>query len=78
MPYYIYKTQNSAGNVFRKLTKLEQHEIFREAKTRVRVLRAHAESKNFEFKIIFAESELEAEEMLQEKRETPVLMEWEK
>jgi hypothetical protein len=31
-----------------------------------------------EWKMLFAESELQAEELLQEKREAPVLMEWEK
>jgi hypothetical protein len=78
MPYYIYTIQNTTGNIFKKLNKLEQHEIFSEAKTRVRILRAHADTRNTGFKIIFAESEIEAEELLQEKRDTPVLMEWEK
>ncbi len=79
MPYYIYQITQASGSMVKNLKLLKQYEAFRQAKSEVRVMRDAISSQDgFEFKIIFAESELRAEELLQEKRETPVLMEWEK
>jgi len=63
----------------KNLKLLKQYDAFQSAKSEVRKMRkAMSEEDKFELKIIFAESELQAEILLQEKRETPVLMEWEK
>ena len=52
---------------------------FKAAKKRAREMRAELDSNdNRLIKVVFAESELQAEEMLMEKREQPILREWEK
>lgn len=79
MPYYIYQIDLSAGAVVRNLTLESSYEDYRQAKSEIRNLRAKAkEADSPEWKMVFAESELQAEELLQEKREAPILMEWEK
>ena len=79
MPYYVYQINQTASSIVKNLNLLKQYDAFQQAKSEVRKLReAMSKEDQFEFKIIFAESELQAEELLQEKRETPVLMEWEK
>jgi hypothetical protein len=79
MPYYIYKITPGPTDLLKTLEKIEQHESFKEAKQRARGLRAQmAETENSIIKVMFAESELQAEEQLMEKREQPILREWEK
>lgn len=79
MPYYVYQIKQVAGSMVKNLKLLEQFDKFQPAKSEVRKMRGtKSDEDQFELKIIFAESELQAEELLQEKRETPVLMEWEK
>lgn len=77
MPYFIYKIFDQADE--KNLEFVEQHDAFVPAKTRARSMRAelgaHAE---YAVKIIFAASLEEAEMRLMEKREPPVLKEWEK
>ena len=67
MPYYIYK-------VFRKpilrLEKIEEHEAFRTTSDRAKILRREfSPTESCEVKIIFAENELAAEDMLSQVRE---------
>ena len=63
----------------KKLTLVSKFDHYRQAKTSIHDLRASASTDDqHEWKMLFAESELQAEELLQEKREAPVLMEWEK
>jgi len=79
MPYYIYKITAGPTALVKTLEKLEQHESFKEAKARARNMRAEMqEGDNHQIKVMFADSELEAEEKLMEKREAPILREWEK
>ncbi len=79
MPYYIYQINQTPGSIVKTLKMLKHYEAFQQAKSEVRAMRkAMFEEDRSELKMIFAESELQAEELLQEKRETPVLMEWEK
>jgi hypothetical protein len=79
MPYYIYKIVPGPTNLVKMLEKLEQYETFKEAKNHARDLRAKmADDENYTVKVMFADSELEAEEKLMEKREAPILREWEK
>ena len=77
--YYIYKISQSPGNVIKNLEKIGRHDNYKDAKNLVRDLRNELASGDSSiYKIIFAESELEAEDKLQEKRDAPILQEWEK
>jgi 16S rRNA U516 pseudouridylate synthase RsuA-like enzyme len=79
MPYYIYKITAGPTALVKTLEKLEQYDSFKEAKTRARNMRADiSEGDSHQIKVMFAETELEAEEKLMEKREAPILREWEK
>ncbi len=78
MPYYVYQITESSHHLVRHLDLLEQYDSFRQAKLKVGEYRTIPENSASTFKIVFADNQLEAEELLQEKRETPVLMEWEK
>lgn len=72
MPYFIYRIESRP---IRLLEKLEQHEIYRDASARVRQLRAElADDAATIVRMIHAESELHAEDLLNEVREAqPVL-----
>jgi len=67
MPYYIYKVFR---NPILQLKKIEQHEEFRAASTRAKQLRRElALTEPCEVKMIFAEHELGAEDLLSQVRE---------
>ena len=76
--YFIFKITQAPGNVIKNLQKIDRFDNYKEAKKKVRTLRNEAEESDSLYKIIFSESELEAEEQLQTKREQPILLEWEK
>lgn len=79
MPYYIYKITPGPTNLTKSLEKLEQHETFKDAKQRARAMRAASDDTDAStIKVMFADNELDAEEKLLEKREQPILREWEK
>lgn len=79
MAYFLYKITDSSGiNLVKQLELISSYEKFREAKLKARELRAEVPEEGFQYKIIFADSELHAEELLMEKREQPVLMEHER
>jgi hypothetical protein len=79
MPYYIYKITSGPANLVKKLEKLEEYDSFKEAKNRARGMRAEMDKDDdYNIKVMFANSELEAEENLLQKREAPILREWEK
>ena len=79
MPYYIYKITAGPTALVKTLEKLEQYDSFKEAKTRARSMRADMSGgEGQQIKVMFADTELEAEEKLMEKREAPILREWEK
>jgi len=79
MPYYIYKITPGPTQLTRTLEKLEQHEGYQDARKRARELRAAMHSSDpYHIKIMFADNELDAEEKLMQKREQPILREWEK
>ena len=68
MPYFIYKIFEKP---IRRLEKLEQHEAFREASNRAKKLRGElASDAACIIKVIFAETELHAEDMLNQIRES--------
>jgi hypothetical protein len=66
MPYYIYKVFNFP---IRRLEKLEQHDAFRDASARAKVLRATlASAEAGVIKVILADNELHAEDLLSQQR----------
>ncbi len=67
MPYYIYRV-TPAGPV-RQLTKISQYEVFKEASNEAKRLRRETGLAAGELiKTIFADNELQAEELLNEPR----------
>ena len=79
MPYYLYKITSGPGSLVKTLEKLEEFESFKEARNRARDMRAEmSQDAAYAIKVMFANNELEAEENLMEKREAPILREWEK
>lgn len=66
MPYYIYKISASP---LRMLEKLEQHDAFRDASARAKVLRAESSpAAGVAIKVILADNELHAEDLLNQQR----------
>ena len=67
MPYFIYSVTEFP---IRRLKKLEQHDAYREASARAKQLRAElADDSPALIKMIHAESELQAEDLLNQVRE---------
>ena len=66
MPYFVYKIFETP---IRRLQKLEQHDAFREASIRAKLLRSElAGDAACIIKVIFAENELHAEDFLNQIR----------
>lgn len=69
MPYFIYKISEMP---IRRLEKLEQYDGYKEASNRAKQMRSELEGKvSFTIKVMFAESELHAEDLLNQLR-TPI------
>ncbi|MCK9200385.1 MAG: hypothetical protein M0P59_00445 [Gallionella sp.] len=67
MPYFIFKISERP---IRMLEKLEEHASYRDAAARVKELRAeHSGDASYVVKMIFAETELHAEDLLNQVRE---------
>ena len=78
MPYYVFKITQPT-KIVKSLVLQDSFDDYRTARALARQLRANAAAgEQATYKLIFAASQLEAEESLQEKREQPILMEWEK
>jgi hypothetical protein len=79
MPYYVYKILPSVGNLVKNLELQDSFENYKDAKKMVKQKRIdQAANDQATFKVMFAETELEAEEKLMEHREETVVREWEK
>ncbi len=81
MPYYVFKISPGPTDLVKNLEQLAVFDTFREAKQFARDKRVAlgiTYESEVEIKMILAENPLEAEEKLQEKRERPILQEWEK
>jgi hypothetical protein len=79
MPYYIYKKIQNLSPAPNSLQKMSKYDKFIDAKKDVRSMRAkNNEGNEVSYNIVFAENPLQAEEILNQKREKPILMEWEK
>lgn len=77
--YFIYKITQGPTEMLKVLEKVGRFETYKTAKQQIRQLRNEQTGDTASlYKIVFAESELQAEEMLQEKREKPIVEEWEK
>jgi len=79
MPYFVYKIVPAVTNLIKNLEVLQDFEAYKEAKTFVKDerIKLAAEDKTT-YKIIFADNALHAEEQLMEKRDAPIVKEWEK
>ncbi len=79
MPYYIYKISPGPTDIVKNLELLTQFEVFKEAKNSAKNTRSELPAdSNITIKVIFADTELDAEEKLFEKREASIVKEWEK
>ncbi|MGB7541843.1 MAG: hypothetical protein WBM28_07500 [Burkholderiales bacterium] len=66
MPYFVYKIFQAP---IRRLEKLERHDAFREASSRAKQIRSElAGDASCVIKVIFAETELHAEDLLNQVR----------
>jgi hypothetical protein len=67
MPYFVYKVTTSPIKLLEKLT---QFDNFKEASTHAKTLRGDLDpASNIQIKVIFAENELQAEDLLSQVRE---------
>lgn len=67
MPYYIYKLFDFP---MKRVEKIEQHDVYKHCADRSKVLRRElALSEQCNVKMIFADNELQAEELLMQVRE---------
>jgi len=79
MPYYVYRIASGPSKLVKQLEVVKEFEGYKEAKDFAKDTRAaQSPDETSTIKIIFAANELEADELLQEKREAPILREWEK
>ena len=79
MPYYLYKISTPEGiDLIKNLELVNQFDLFKEAKTLAKKLRSEQDDESSIYKVMFAENQLLAEEQLLEKREKPILMEYER
>lgn len=81
MPYFVYRIAPGPSDLIKNLQQLGEFEKYRDAKVFCKQKRVE-ENVNPEdpvqIKMILAENALDAEEKLMEKREKPILQEWEK
>lgn len=78
MPYFVFKITQPTP-IVKNLDFQQEFETFKEAKTFAREMRAELPlNAGITVKMIHAANQLQAEELLQEKREDTVVKEWEK
>ncbi len=76
MPYFIFKYHD---NKFKSIDYVNTFETYKEAKNLLKNLRSNNQPKKLtSYKLVFAEDILEAEMLILDKREAPILKEWEK
>jgi len=79
MPYYIYKITSGSTGVVKGLELVDQFDEFKIAKKFIREQRPEVERESrTTLKMIFGETEFEAEQRLSAPRDAPILREWEK
>jgi hypothetical protein len=77
MPYYVYRIQAGPTAIVKQLELLKEFEVFKEAQDFAKQTRAE-QTDDSQIKVMFADNQLMAEEQLMEKRDKPILREWEK
>ena len=76
MCYFVFKYQD---NKFRSVEHIDTFESYKEARTLLKKLRKEESPNNPNaYKLVYAEDMLEAEMLILEKRDAPILREWEK
>lgn len=79
MPYYVYRIEKAELAMLKQLEMISEFNVFKEAKKFARDQREkQAEGDAVTIKVMFADNQLVAEEMLMEYREKPIVMEHEK
>ncbi len=79
MPYFVYKIKPAVSQLVKNLEMQEEFEAYKEAKNFVKERRNNLSNEDETvYKIIFADNALQAEEQLMEKRDAPIVREWEK
>jgi hypothetical protein len=79
MPYYLFKiSELDNHDLIKHLELLQVCDAFKPAQSEARKLRAEQSLDGVTYKVMFAANQLEAEEILLEKRAKPVLMEYER
>ncbi|MDH5484385.1 MAG: hypothetical protein OEY43_04035 [Gammaproteobacteria bacterium] len=79
MPYYVYRIQNAELAMLKQMELINQFDTFKEAKVFAKTQRAEqAPGDIATIKVMFADNQLMAEELLMEKRDQPIVMEHEK
>ncbi|MBI3186340.1 MAG: hypothetical protein HYZ31_00560 [Gammaproteobacteria bacterium] len=79
MPYFVYRIENAEMAMLKQLQLIKTFDSFKEAKTFAREQRvAQKPDDKAIIKVMFADNELHAEELLMEKRDKPIVMEHEK
>lgn len=79
MPYYVFRITAGPTSIVKNLELLDEFEAFKQAKTFAKEHRTNqAENDDSQIKVMFAENRLQAEELLQEKKDKPIVREWEK
>lgn len=77
MPYYVFRIQAGPTAIVKQLELVKEFEVYKEAQEFAKQTRAE-QSDDTQIKVMFADNQLKAEEQLMEKREKPILREWEK
>ena len=79
MPYYLFKiSARDKLDLVKNLELLQVFDAFKTAKDEAKKRRAEHPLDGVTYKVMFAESQLDEEENLLEKRDKPVLMEHER
>lgn len=78
MPYFVYKITEGPTELIKNLEKIAEYEAYKEAKIFAREQRTGLNDGKVQIKVMFADNALQAEELLMEKRDEPILKEWEK
>ncbi len=70
MPYYVYKIFP-----FRRLEKIAEFRVFKDASSQAKAMRREITAQaDYQVKVVFADSELHAEDLLSEVREQPPMI----
>ena len=79
MSYYLFKiSAHDKLDLVKNLELLQVFDAFKAAKNEAKKRRAEQPLDGVTYKVMFAENQLDAEEKLLEKRDKPVLMEYER